>query len=145
MSTLKVTTIQTSAGGAVTLTKQEATKQWISYDGANNEIEGSLNVTSVTDLATGEYNVVLTVAFNSAHDRCTFATVFNTIDDGSTANSSKARAGTNAIIGTFEDGTITALATNSIQVGTAYGSSGSSNGSASDNSKVWLTAIGDLA
>jgi len=46
---------------------------------------------------------------------------------------------------TFNDGTITALATNSIQVGTAYGSSGSSNGSTSDNSKVWLTAIGDLA
>tara|TARA_B100001057_G_C22739487_1_gene907150 strand:- start:452 stop:889 length:438 start_codon:yes stop_codon:yes gene_type:complete len=145
MSTIKVTTLQTSAGGAVTLTKQEATKQWISYDGVNNAIEGSLNVTSVTDLATGEYTVVLTSAFNSANDKCTLATVFNSINDGSTANSGSSRAGTNAIIGTFTDGNITDVATNSIQVGTAYGSSGSGNGGASDNSKVWVTAIGDLA
>jgi len=145
MSTIKVTTLQTSAGGAVTLTKQEATKQWISYDGVNNAIEGSLNVTSVTDLATGEYNVVLTSAFNSAHDRCTFATTFNTNNDGSVAVSGGARAGTNAIIGTFSDSTITDVVTNSIQVGTAYGSSGSGNGAAYDLSKVWLTAIGDLA
>ena len=145
MSTIKVTTLQTSAGGAVTLTKQEATKQWISYDGVNNAIEGSLNVTSVSDLATGEYNIVFTNAFSSAHDRCAVATAFNTINDGSTANSGPIRAGTNANIGTFTDSNITGLVTGSIQVGTGYNSSGSGNGGASDNSKVWVTAIGDLA
>ena len=32
MSTLKVTTIQTSAGGAVTLTNKSANKSWVNYD-----------------------------------------------------------------------------------------------------------------
>tara|TARA_R100000995_G_scaffold84865_1_gene65338 strand:+ start:5185 stop:5622 length:438 start_codon:yes stop_codon:yes gene_type:complete len=145
MSTLKVTTVQTSAAGAVTLTKQEATKQWVSYDGVNNAIEGSLNVTSVTDLATGEYNVVLTNAFSSAHDKCTFATPYNSVDDGSDAYSGPTRSGVNAVIGTLSSSTITGLVTNSIQVGTAYGSTSGSNGAASDLSKVWVSAIGDLA
>mgnify|MGYP003629099882 CR=1 FL=1 len=146
MSTLKADTIVASDGTSpVTLTKQEATKQWISYDGVNNASEGSLNVSSVTDLATGEYNIVFTNAFSSAHDRCTVATAFNTVNDGSTANSGPARAGTNANIGTFNDSNITALVTGSVQVGTAYGSSGSGDGGVSDNSKVWVMAIGDLA
>ena len=33
MSTLKVTTVQTSAGGAVTLTKQHAAKAWWNLNG----------------------------------------------------------------------------------------------------------------
>ena len=146
MSTLKADTIVASDGTSpVALTKQEAVKQWVSYDGVNNVSEGSLNVTSITDLATGEYNIVFTNAFSSAHDRCAVATAFNTVNDGSTANSGPIRAGTNANIGTFTDGNITGLVAGSIQVGTAYGSSGSGNGGASDNSKVWVMAIGDLA
>ena len=60
MSTLKADTIQSTGGGAVTLTKQRANKYFIKYDAINNAVDGSLNSSSVTDNATGvqTYNYV---------------------------------------------------------------------------------------
>ena len=53
MSTLKVTTIQTSAGGAVTLTKQHATKAWVKLNQTDGLATDSFNVASVSDDGTG--------------------------------------------------------------------------------------------
>ena len=56
MSTLKVTTIQTSAGGPVTLTKQHGTKSWCNFNGQGTvAIRDSFNVDSLTDNGTGLY------------------------------------------------------------------------------------------
>ena len=60
MSTLKADTIQNTSGGAATLTKQEATKSRLMYDQINVEIDGSFNVSSVTDVTTGNYAVPFT-------------------------------------------------------------------------------------
>ena len=67
MSTLKVTTVQTSAGGAVTLTNQHALKSFISFDGntadASNNltgVNGSFNVSALEDDGTGDYDVLFT-------------------------------------------------------------------------------------
>ena len=49
MSTLKVTTIQTSAGGAVTLTKQSANKVWLNFKSDDPSIRDSFNITTMTD------------------------------------------------------------------------------------------------
>ena len=63
-SILKVDAMQgvTSAGditvtdGAATFNMQSGlNKMWISYDGINNSVFASLNVGSVTDVATGQY------------------------------------------------------------------------------------------
>ena len=60
MSTVHCNTIQTSSGGAVTLTKQEACKVRCNYDSINNTIKSSLNASSVTDHGTGQFSIILT-------------------------------------------------------------------------------------
>ena len=129
----------------VTLTKQEATKQWISWDGVNNDIEGSLNVSSVLDEETGVYTLTVTSAYSSQHDRCIFTTLYNSNDDGGTIESGSARAMGTVVIGTNSNGTIDPLATTTIQYATAYGSTSSSDGGMFDLCKVWVTSLGDLA
>ena len=146
MSTLKADTILAADGTSpVTLTKQEATKQWISWDGVNNNIEGSLNVTSVTDEETGVYTLNITSAFSSSHDRCITVSLFNTNDDGSSATGGSGRGLSAAVVGTNSANTIDPLTTTTVQYGAAYGSSGQSDGAMWDYSKVWVTSIGDLA
>ena len=69
MSTLKADTIQSTGGGAVTLTKQFASKAWLSYKGTStNSIYDSFNISSVDDDATGTYTVNFSSAFNGAND-----------------------------------------------------------------------------
>ena len=146
MSTLKADTIVAADGTSpVTLTKQEATKQWISWDGVNNDIEGSLNVTSVTDEETGVYTLNITSAFSSAHDRCITVSLFNTAADGASATGGSGRGLSTVVVGTNSGNTIDALTTTTVQYGTAYGSSSSADGAMYDFSKVWVSSIGELA
>ena len=146
MSTLKADTIVASDGTSpVTLTKQEATKQWISWDGVNNDIEGSLNVTSVTDEGTGIYTLNMTSAYSSQHDRGIFTSLYNTNNDGTGAVSGGTRGLSGVVVGTDAAGTIDALTTTTVQYATAYGSTGQSDGGMYDYSKVWVSSIGDLA
>ena len=67
MSTLKADTIQSTGGGAATLTKQHAAKAHAHYDQVNDTIQGSFGISSITDNATGEINYNVTNAFNDAH------------------------------------------------------------------------------
>ena len=62
MSTLKVGTIQTEAGGAVALTKQSAAKVFSYYDQADGSgtLEKSLNVSSADDDGTGKQGINFT-------------------------------------------------------------------------------------
>jgi len=53
MSTLKADTIQSTGGGAVTLTKQTTVKAHGVFDMSNNSIPDSFNIGSFTDRATG--------------------------------------------------------------------------------------------
>jgi len=56
--TLKVDEIQNTSGGPVTLTSQEAAKSWINYTsaGGTNTTRDSLNISSLTDHATGNHS-----------------------------------------------------------------------------------------
>ena len=63
MSTLHTNTVETSSGGPVTLTKQDAFRFWINYNGDNNTVRDSLNNSSVTDDGTGLYDFVYTNNF----------------------------------------------------------------------------------
>lgn len=65
MSTLKADTIQSTGGGAATLTKQEAAKALALYDQSTPQVRGSTNVSSVTDTSTGIFKVNLTNAMSS--------------------------------------------------------------------------------
>ena len=67
MSTLHTNTVETSSGGPVVLTKQEALKFWSNYNGSSNSIRDSLNNSSVTDDGTGLFDFVYTTNFADAN------------------------------------------------------------------------------
>ena len=74
MSTIKVDTVQSTGGGAVTLTNQEAIISRWQYDQTNNEVDGSFNVSSISDDSTGIYTPTLTNAQSSITDRSVLLT-----------------------------------------------------------------------
>ena len=58
MSTLKADTVQSTSGGAVTLTNQEAAKAWVQATDAA-VLSDSFNISGGTDNATGDYTYAL--------------------------------------------------------------------------------------
>ena len=66
MSTLKADTIQSTGGGAATLTKQAAAKVYIRRDFNNNVTDSSFNTTSVTDNALGDQTMNISSAMSAA-------------------------------------------------------------------------------
>ena len=78
MSTLKADTIQSTGGGAATLTKQTAAKHFCVFDGTSTAaVDTSFNNSSLTDNGTGHYTITVTNAFSSIHFAVTGATVGN--------------------------------------------------------------------
>jgi len=74
MSTLKADTIVASDGTSpVTLTKADTIKQWLHFDQENTTIDGSFNISSVVDDATGRFSPVLVNAMSSVTDRAIVA------------------------------------------------------------------------
>ena len=68
MSTLKADTIQSTGGGAATLTKQTAAKAWVNFNGTSTvAIRASNNVASITDNGTGDYTANFTSAITDAN------------------------------------------------------------------------------
>ena len=64
MSTLKADTIQSTGGGAATLTKQHAAKVWCNQSNGTT-INDSFNTSSVDDNGTGAYETNLTNSMSS--------------------------------------------------------------------------------
>lgn len=72
MSTLKADTIQNTSGGAATLTKQEAAKSWVNFNGTGTiAARDSLNLSGLTDNGTANY----TISLSSAHSDANFVLV----------------------------------------------------------------------
>lgn len=67
MSTLKADTIQSTGGGAATLTKQSASKFRVHHSGDTPTTNESFNMSSLTDNATGDYTYAFTNSFNTAY------------------------------------------------------------------------------
>jgi len=74
MSTLKADTIQSTSGGAATLTKQSANQAFVRFNGTGTlAVNKSLNHSSVTDNATGNYTPVYTNNFSDANSCVTMS------------------------------------------------------------------------
>ena len=144
MSTLKADTIQSTSGGAATLTKQEATKFWVTYDAVNQATKGSLNQSSLTDETTGRFHSSFTNSFGSATDKCAVTDLNNTTNDTS-FNIGETRGGLISNVGTSTNGTFRALSASEIQFYSNYGASSSSNGDAREFISHYVMMIGDLA
>jgi len=68
MSTLKADTIQSTSGGAATLTNQTAAKAWVNFNGTSTvAIRASNNVASITDNGVGDYTANFTSAITDAN------------------------------------------------------------------------------
>ena len=67
MSTLKADTIQSTGGGAATLTKQSAAKAFAQVEADGSAVLTSLNTSSWSDEGTGDGVQNLTNAFSSAN------------------------------------------------------------------------------
>ena len=79
MSTLKADTIQSTSGGAATLTKQSAAKSFISFNGTGTvAIKGSTNVSTLTDEATGGYQVNFTSSMSDTNYSSVSSAAFDT-------------------------------------------------------------------
>jgi len=67
MSTVHCNTVQTSSGGAVTLTKQSAAKAWILCPATATSITASFNISSLDDDWTADAGANLSSAMGSAN------------------------------------------------------------------------------
>jgi hypothetical protein len=70
MSTLRADTIQSTGGGAATLTKQIAAKGRINYDQDVPEINDSLNISSASDHGAGNFTTAYTNSYTDANYSC---------------------------------------------------------------------------
>jgi len=134
MSTLKADTIQSTGGGAATLTKQHAAKVWVNFDGSASgaTVRDSFNVTSTDDDGTGDYGVNFTSAMsNNDYSATGMATLsaFANNDVG--------------LIGPSRNNAAESLATGSIQLDGQKSSN--TDGNARDVSAALVTIHGDLA
>jgi len=144
MSELRADTITASNGtGPVTLTKQEATKFWVTYDAVNEQTKGSLNQSSLVDETTGRYHSTFITDFGSSTDKCAIASVYNTTNN-SAFNTGENRGGLHADLGTSTGGTFRALSAAEIQFYTNYGAN-AANGAERDFLAVYVMVTGDLA
>ena len=68
MSTLHANTVETSSGGAVTLTKQSACKSWLGIDQVGTQaIHGSFNISSIADNAVGTTDINFSNNFSTVN------------------------------------------------------------------------------
>jgi hypothetical protein len=67
MSTLKADTIQSTSGGAATLTKQSAAKAWSNYNHNGGSVNDSFNQSSATDNSTGSFDINFTSSMSNQY------------------------------------------------------------------------------
>jgi len=127
MSTLKADTIQSTGGGAATLTKQQAAKTIARYSGQDDtsNFSSNLNLASVTDRGTGIHTLNYTSNFSDA-EYTTVAANF----DGLGENDVR-------LINSSSDRNYT---TSELQFFTC-----NSSGGLDDSAKAMLVLFGDLA
>lgn len=130
MSTLKADTIQSTGGGAATLTKQHAAKAWCSYNGSGTTFADSFNMASATDNSTGNYTFALTNDMGNANYAASSIVHPNT--------------STSTALHTCEADCSSGYLAGSLRVEIAYSTSSSSRVEF-DSAKCAVTFHGDLA
>ena len=130
MSTLKADPIQSTGGGAATLTKQNAAKVSgsLSMSGTAAIFSGSLNTSSLTDNGTGDG----TIAFTNSFSNTTHAYQFNGKYDDGASNDDVPN------VGHFRQATSASNVRFIVQIPDA-------SNNAVDGNSVTFTVFGDLA
>ena len=143
-SQLNVDTISAKNGTSpVALTKQEAAKHYVNYDAQNQTTDDSLNQSSLTDVATGEFYSTFSSAMSSATAKAHYVSALNSQDDGANDVSGAIRAGVHMNIGMYDNHR--ALSASEVSFSSAYGAYTSGNGAVIDLSMTCCMTLGDLA
>ena len=144
MSTLKADTIQSTGGGAATLTKQQAAKFLLTYDAVTQTNDNGLNNSSTTDVSTGEFRGNATNAFATATGQTQCVTAYNAVDDNGDRVVDATR-GVSAFPGAHLESSERAFSTNVFVYTTHYGANYNANGAIFDFSASYVVIFGDLA
>jgi len=140
VSTIKVDTIQSSGGGAVTLTQQQALKHWVNYDAVSQVTHGSFNQSTLTDNGAGDFTTTYSSNLSGAENKCILFGAWNTNDNGANLGAGDTRGGT-----TCGQYGAEATATSKVRYTCHYGSTGSANGGLFDYEGNYCASVGDLA
>ena len=142
-SILRVNTLTDASSNnsvALATVSQGTTKTWVNYDAVDQATRGSLNQSSLTDHATGEFTTSHSNNFNSAEDKCVSTCEWNTVDDGANEAAGNLRGGTHS----GQNGN-TAQSTSSLRWDTYQGSTSSADGAHIDFDGSYCMIIGVLA
>ena len=85
MSTLKADTIQSTGGGAATLTKQTTIKAFCQAPANNASITSSFNISTLTDVGTGNNQPNLTNSMSASDFPSMCGNNNNNVDNGDSA------------------------------------------------------------
>ena len=145
-SELRVNTLKDASGNnsvATSTISNGVSKHYVNYDAQNQATDDSLNQSSLTDVATGEFYSTFTSAMSSATAKAHYVSALNSQDDGANDTSGAVRAGVHMSIGRYDNHR--ALSASEVSFSSAYGAYSSGNGAASDLSMTCCMTLGDLA
>jgi len=116
MSTLKADTIQSTGGGAATLTKQSAAKAHLFSKNATPSAQGvSLNISSIADTATGNFQITLTAAMSDSNPTVNVSQYQNqALGNALVYNSTQTLSSTNIPVATYNGSSAAADYTNGV-------------------------------
>ena len=140
MSTIKVDTVQSRGGGAVTLTKLQPLTHWVNYDAQDQNVDGSFNQSSLSDLSAGRFDSTYTNNLSGASNKCIQVSVWNTQNEGSSEFAGSERGHHGGHQGGDE-----AQQTSKIRFNTRIGAQSAANGADTDFDASYCTTVGDLA
>ena len=144
MSTLSTANIQTKAANTPPVIKDvngtecgQFVRAWVTYDGVNNTVLASFNVSSVTDNTTGDYTINFTNALSNVNF-CVGGSTANTTNNFTSLNAGATRGP----VGIQMAGDV-APTTSSVTVETLYGATAAVNGAKVDHSRCNVIVYGD--
>lgn len=144
MSELRANTITHSDGTSpVTLTKQSAAKHFVRYNAINQTTDVSLNQSSLTDTATGDFSSNFTNAYNSASDKAVFVNSFNSVNNTSRSNG-YLQGGIGILEGNL-NGTFIAQSASLVNFGSGTLGDAGTHGNTRDYWSTYCMTLGDLA
>jgi len=131
--TLKVDEIQNTSGGPVTLTQQSAAKNWINLKGTSTiSSRASLNVSSISDIGTGTYQV------NMSSSMSDNAYIFTGVSQNYSDTTARGHGG-------WHPYPYTTLTTSAYVTKTIYGTYNAGDATVYDTERMFSVVHGDLA
>ena len=142
--TLKFDTITTSQKSLnASYLVNGVAKHYVNYDAQTQATDDSLNQSTLTDVAQGEFYSTFSSVMSSATAKAHFVSCLNSQDNGANDVSGAVRAGVHSNIGMYDNHRV--LSASEVSFSSAYGAYTSGNGAVIDLSMTCCMTLGDLA